>query len=943
MVEKEKDPTGAASSNDGMKPEECEPIEETDSTKNRNYHIIGLLPSPLNLYRGIKPLSLGLSFFNEVNPVRMSMNEGMHRMLSLLTSFGSLIIFFQTEVNTYSSTSELQKLGTSFKKRLQLRVFDEDESDEDIYTDNTHDEDDVYDDGLLMKILNYQYNSKEDCEKLIRRQKTCDVELTQDKQEIWEIIKRRRIKFDEENGKNLPISDVVRRKTIVKSLCTECTPPATSIFVYPLTFETFIEKSVHGPPLLPDEKYQLEIVRLASFSQWPIHSAARPVLLAAAGFYASGWMDEVVCFCCHGKITNWQPGWLPMDAHQRFYPDCDFVCGHCEDNVPFDPPPRQMDEFNEKMNGMLQKLRSATPGSNRDVLFIPQDNNVPDLLHSIEHNLVISNQAEPSTSPTVLSSQARETTLSQSRQRPSPNSVTGATLRYYTHTFDEDGKAKSIPQQLNVKETSSVNNPEGQDMKSEAARLRTFSSWTKSSILTSEELAKAGFYFIGSLDRTKCAFCSGILRNWVKGDRAMIEHRRHFSTCPFVLNLDVGNIPIKRDHENLNVSQPESLAIVQQSLGRSASSVLSRGTGSQSSVDPRIGRILETPKHPEYLQPSARMETFHNWPMTNSQSPMALVECGLYYSGRADNVRCFFCDGGLRNWEPTDDPWIEHCRWFPQCGFLHQRKGTDFVKNVLDQYSDQASAMNEYLVSGGLDIPPCDSSAAQQNEDIFPYMNNDRASDAAVELDHSEHSNVVFRVQAREIRARLDRAIVRRVLDMGYNIALVKYVLCKQLRETGDDFNSAQQLLEALFELEPLVMQKGVSYFEQRVEEELDDRPKQTKKNTGSTANENSKTGGGSSEDSNRSVQAGDLLNHGKVSKEKAETTVVKDVHKDDENDEIRKLKEELMCKICMDNKADIVFLPCGHLVSCRGCAPAMKKCPICRANIRGTVRTFMS
>ncbi len=54
-------------------------------------------------------------------------------------------------------------------------------------------------------------------------------------------------------------------------------------------------------------------------------------------------------------------------------------------------------------------------------------------------------------------------------------------------------------------------------------------------------------------------------------------------------------------------------------------------------------------------------------------------------------------------------------------------------------------------------------------------------------------------------------------------------------------------------------------------------------------------------------------------------------------------MREERMCKICMDNDVNIVFLPCGHLVSCQECAPNIKKCAVCRAPIRDTVRTYLS
>jgi len=55
------------------------------------------------------------------------------------------------------------------------------------------------------------------------------------------------------------------------------------------------------------------------------------------------------------------------------------------------------------------------------------------------------------------------------------------------------------------------------------------------------------------------------------------------------------------------------------------------------------------------------------------------------------------------------------------------------------------------------------------------------------------------------------------------------------------------------------------------------------------------------------------------------------------------KLKEQRLCKICMDEEVNIVLLPCGHLVSCVKCAPALRNCPICRNGIKGTVRTFMA
>ncbi|XP_060588222.1 baculoviral IAP repeat-containing protein 2-like [Ruditapes philippinarum] len=59
--------------------------------------------------------------------------------------------------------------------------------------------------------------------------------------------------------------------------------------------------------------------------------------------------------------------------------------------------------------------------------------------------------------------------------------------------------------------------------------------------------------------------------------------------------------------------------------------------------------------------------------------------------------------------------------------------------------------------------------------------------------------------------------------------------------------------------------------------------------------------------------------------------------------DEVVRLKREKVCKVCLEKDMCIVFLPCGHLVACDDCAPRVKKCPVCRAIIKGTARTYLS
>lgn len=58
------------------------------------------------------------------------------------------------------------------------------------------------------------------------------------------------------------------------------------------------------------------------------------------------------------------------------------------------------------------------------------------------------------------------------------------------------------------------------------------------------------------------------------------------------------------------------------------------------------------------------------------------------------------------------------------------------------------------------------------------------------------------------------------------------------------------------------------------------------------------------------------------------------------END---RLKQERLCKICVEKDIGVVFVPCGHYVTCLYCAPVFDSCPMCRTQVKQFIRAFMS
>jgi hypothetical protein len=54
-------------------------------------------------------------------------------------------------------------------------------------------------------------------------------------------------------------------------------------------------------------------------------------------------------------------------------------------------------------------------------------------------------------------------------------------------------------------------------------------------------------------------------------------------------------------------------------------------------------------------------------------------------TGVSDEVKCFFCGGGLKDWEPGESPWDEHAKWYPTCDFLRIMKGDVFIAQVQEK------------------------------------------------------------------------------------------------------------------------------------------------------------------------------------------------------------------------------------------------------------------
>lgn len=173
------------------------------------------------------------------------------------------------------------------------------------------------------------------------------------------------------------------------------------------------------------------------------------------------------------------------------------------------------------------------------------------------------------------------------------------------------------------------------DMTNETERLKTFKNWPVS-FLSAIDMAKCGFYYLNKNDEVRCAYCKIEIMNWKNGDDPESDHRRYAPQCPFIF-------------------------------------VCNTKTAIQ----------YAKPAHPSYSTINNRLATFKNWPRFLTQTPDELSKAGFYYTGCGDMVKCYYCDGGLKDWEQGDIPWEQHACWFPRCFHVLLVKGEDYIQKII--------------------------------------------------------------------------------------------------------------------------------------------------------------------------------------------------------------------------------------------------------------------
>lgn len=358
--------------------------------------------------------------------------------------------------------------------------------------------------------------------------------------------------------------------------------------------------------------------------------------------------------------------------------------------------------------------------------------------------------------------------------------------------------------------------PRNPNQISTEVRRETFRNWPGRT-QDIDNLVSAGFFYTGESDIVRCFHCDIGLAEWDPTDDPWVEHARHSPDCPHLRSERDGRFILE----------------IQRSWAE-----------------------IYTPKHSQMSETNARLQTFSNWPRDFVvQTPEHLAAAGFFYTGETDTVRCHYCDGGLREWEPNDDPWTEHAKWFPFCKFVIKVKGLSFI---------QAAA-------------PIEESDGEEDNPVGVTSPPSRPTPSYEE-----------RCRKKDIEKPMMSAAVESVKDFGYGRKMIKKAILLHVETSGKREFNAKELMDMIFKLE----ENEASY-------EMD---------------------------GSDSCSSSDEIN-----------LTPKAMAKENEY-----LKSKQLCDHCQTRDKRVVFRPCGHISMCESCAESQKRCTVCSKEVESRLKIYI-
>ena len=203
----------------------------------------------------------------------------------------------------------------------------------------------------------------------------------------------------------------------------------------------------------------------------------------------------------------------------------------------------------------------------------------------------------------------------------------------------------------------------------------------------------------------------------------------------------------------------------------------------------------DNPYSPHLTSLDSRLQMFNDNSLRWSQvriraTSLQMAQAGLYYLGERDRVKCYYCNGGLQNWDVGDNPWFEHAKWFPLCEYVLRNKGPEYVERVNHRFSN-------------LQRPR--GAGSRQPLDIDPYRDGAVRSRRPQEYFENKPPPIVDpgeerRKKQEQIEKELGNSDVIQAFELGFERHQIRRALSIRLDEYGRGFGKVETLVTYLLD-----------------------------------------------------------------------------------------------------------------------------------------------
>ncbi|XP_060085597.1 baculoviral IAP repeat-containing protein 7-B-like [Ylistrum balloti] len=279
----------------------------------------------------------------------------------------------------------------------------------------------------------------------------------------------------------------------------------------------------------------------------------------------------------------------------------------------------------------------------------------------------------------------------------------------------------------------------------------------------------------------------------------------------------------------------------------------------------------------------------------------ALSESGLAYTGDGNTVRCYSCGVLLENLQRTHNPILSHAAISMHCRHILQICGLAFIYTL-----------RQKLLQAGV----C----------LLGYIGNHMIS-------YPE-----FRTRSAREQACTGNSVIDEWIKAGFffkNSRWICFCCGIELMDISDEDDPWAVHFEKQPNC-PFLLESRQEYIAKRAEGK-------------SLTEEQMRWLGVATEQETENTNGSRMRVDGipddlEISASQQDQNVRNLILSSDEDELEREndvLRQQLLCKICEDKEVQLVFLPCGHIVCCEDCAPALIKCPACRTMITGLLKAY--